>query len=109
MVIEWTLGKKHVLGLIACASILPVALVASAAFGSWVLLVGMLVSLPLAPIGFMAFRGGTSVSIPFACLLAWVFNILQGWVVLIQYVATTKVKGTQNNQMNPPGNQASAK
>ncbi len=95
MEIDWTLNKSHVLGLIAYAGILPLALVASADFGEWILLIGALVSLPLAPVGFMAFWGGTSVSIPFAFFVTWLVNILLGWVMLVQYATKKRNKGEE--------------
>jgi hypothetical protein len=52
MRIEWTLNRGHMLWLSLYTAILPAALLAVPLVGDWSLMVGTLVSLPLAPFAY---------------------------------------------------------
>ena len=74
------------------SSVLPAAMLASKELGQWVLIVGAIVSLPFAPLGFIAFWSAISISPLFAFFATWAVNFVQGWLMLVQYVGGMKRK-----------------
>ncbi len=96
MQVKWTLNKKQVVGLAAYAAILPASMLLSAKFGSWLFLVGALVSLPLAPLGFIVFWLASRTGIVAVAFFAtWFFNFLQGWFMLAPHVARMNRQGLE--------------
>lgn len=84
---KWVLNKKQVFGLAVYAAILPTSLLLSSVVGSWIFVVGSLVSLPLAPLGFLVFWGAVGIGGVAAFFVTWLFNFFQGWLMLASLVA----------------------
>jgi hypothetical protein len=96
MQVKWTLNRKQVAGLAAYAAILPASMHLSAQVGSWLFLLGVLVSLPFAPLGFIVFWAASSTKISAIAFFAtWIFNFLQGWLMLAPYVARMNNEGLE--------------
>jgi hypothetical protein len=92
MRIEWTLTRYQIVGLIAYTAILPVTIGARGILGDWAVVLGALISLPLAPIGFVALWGSASSAIPFALGAMWVAEFVLGWIMLVEYVERKRRK-----------------
>ena len=92
MKVKWTLNYKQLLGVAVYSAILPASLLAVPFVGSWVLSAGAIISLPLAPIGFVIFWGALAKGKVFAFAVTWAVNFFQAWLMLAQYVARKNKK-----------------
>jgi hypothetical protein len=77
-------------------AILPAALLAVPLVGDWSLMVGTLVSLPLAPFGFVAFWCSVTVGGKlFAFFFTWLFDFGLAWLLVAQYVGYQRKRGAK--------------
>ena len=91
MEVKWTLERKQLVGIMLYAAILPASLLAMPFLGDWLLMIGTLISLPLAPFGFVAFwffvtAGGKAL----AFFATWLVNFFVAWLLVVQYIGHKK-------------------
>lgn len=87
------LNKNQVIGLAAYAAVLPASLLLEPHVGSWLFVAGSLISLPLTPIGFVAFWAAINFGEVAAFFTTWAVNFFQGWLMLAPYIAKNKRQG----------------
>jgi hypothetical protein len=86
--VTWKLSSQQFFWLALYAAIFPIGVLVAPTIGNWTFTVSALISLPLLPLGGLAYMGLTSFTDPnFALLFTWLFNLLLAWPMYVQYRA----------------------
>ena len=84
----WKLSVQQFFWLVLYAAVFPFSLFVAPSFDNWVFTVGALISLPLLPLGVLAYWGlPSSLDQNVVLLLIWLINFLLAYPMFVQYRA----------------------